>query len=236
MPIHIRAAAGAYAPAVLVPGDPRRAQFIAEHVFDSGARLVNDERGALGFTGTYRGVPLSVQASGMGCASASIYYTELLQLGARRLVRVGTVGGLADGLRMGDLVVALSATPDDGMVTQLTGGEAHAPTATFGLVERAVSLARAQQLRHHVGPIVSSALFYDPRDGILQRWQQRGHLAVEMEAAALYTLGAIHGAETLCVATVSDLITSSGSQRIDDETLRASVEHMVRLGCEVAIS
>jgi purine-nucleoside phosphorylase len=235
VPIHIRATAADFAPTVLVPGDPNRARFIAEHVFDPGARLVNDERGALGFTGTYRGVPLSVQASGMGCASASIYYSELAGLGVRRLVRVGTVGGLAPGLRMGDLVVAVSATPDDGMVLQLTDGEAHAPTATFALVEQAVSLARAQGLRHHVGPIVSSALFYDPRVGIMRRWQQRGHLAVEMEAAALYTIGAMHGIETLCVATVSDLITEAGSERIDDATLRSAVEQMVRLGCDVAI-
>ncbi|MFZ9629722.1 MAG: purine-nucleoside phosphorylase [Ilumatobacteraceae bacterium] len=235
MPIHIRATAADYAPTVLVPGDPNRARFIAEQVLDPGARLVNSERGALGYTGTFGGAPISVQASGMGCASASIYYTELVQLGARRLVRVGTVGGLADGMRMGDLVVAVSASPDDGIVAQLTNGEAHAPTATFGLVERAVSLARARQVRHHVGPIVSSALFYDPREGIMQRWKQRGHLAVEMEAAALYTIGAMHGVETVCIATVSDLITDAGSERIDDATLGAAVEQMVRLGCDVAV-
>ena len=234
MPIHLRATAADYAPTVLVPGDPHRARFIAEHVFDPGARLVNDERGALGFTGTYRGAPLSVQASGMGCASASIYYTELVRLGVRRLVRVGTVGGLVPAMQMGDLVVAVSATPDDGMVLQLTGGEAHAPTATYALVERAVGLARDRQLRHHVGPIVSSALFYDPREGIMDRWQQRGHLAVEMEAAALYTIGALHGVETVCIATVSDLITGAGSTRIDDTTLQSAVEQMVRLGCDVA--
>ena len=113
--------------------------------------------------------------------------------------------------------------------------EAQLQDLAFALVERAVGLARAQGLRHHVGPIVSSALFYDPRVGIMRRWQQRGHLAVEMEAAALYTIGAMHGIETLCVATVSDLITEAGSERIDDATLRSAVEQMVRLGCDVAI-
>ena len=100
MPIHIRAHANDYAPAVLVPGDPRRATYIAETFFDPGARLVNTERGELGYTGTFKGRPISVQAAGMGCASAAIYYSELIQLGATRLIRVGTAGGLADGLRM----------------------------------------------------------------------------------------------------------------------------------------
>ncbi|MFM8267088.1 MAG: purine-nucleoside phosphorylase [Ilumatobacteraceae bacterium] len=236
MPIHIRAESSDYAPAVLVPGDPRRARYIAEHVFDPGARLVNEERGALGFTGTYRGSPISVQAVGMGCASAAIYYSELIQLGATRLIRVGTAGGLADGLRMADTVVAVSATADDPMVAQLTDGEAHAPTATYWLVERAAALAREQGARVHVGPIVSSALFYDPRVGIMQRWKARGHLAVEMEAAVLYTLGAIHGIETLCVATISDIIGETGAERISDEELRAGVDRMMTVACATAIS
>lgn len=236
MPIHIRAESSDYAPAVLVPGDPRRARYIAEHVFDPGARLVNEERGALGFTGTYRGSPISVQAVGMGCASAAIYYSELIQLGATRLIRVGTAGGLADGLRMADTVVAVSATADDPMVAQLTEGEAHAPTATYSLVETAVGLAREQGARVHVGPIVSSALFYDPRAGIMQRWKARGHLAVEMEAAVLYTLGAIHGIETLCVATISDIIGETGAERISDEELRAGVDRMMTVACATAVS
>ena len=100
---------------------------------------------------------------------------------------------------MADTVVAISATADDPMVAMLTDGEAHAPTATWSLVERAVALARESGARVHVGPIVSSGLFYDPREGIMQRWTDRGHLAVEMEAAMLYTLGAIHKIETLCL-------------------------------------
>jgi DeoD family purine-nucleoside phosphorylase len=235
MPIHLRAEPSDYAPAVLVPGDPRRARYIAEHFFDPGARLVNEERGALGFTGTYRGVPLSVQSVGMGCASAAIYYSELIQLGVRRLIRVGTAGGLADGLRMADTVVAVSATADDQIVSQLVGGEAHSPTATYSLVERAVALARERGARVHVGPIVSSALFYDPREGIMQRWKARGHLAVEMEAAVLYTLGALHGVETVCLATISDLIDETGAERISDEDLRVGVDRMMTVACELGI-
>lgn len=235
MPIHLRAEPGDYAPAVLVPGDPRRATYIAEHFFEPGYRLVNEERGALGYTGTYRGRPISVQSVGMGCASAGIYYSELIQLGAKRIVRVGTAGGLAPGLRMADTIVAISATADDPVVSQLTNGEAHSPTATYSLVERAVGLARDRGARVHVGPIVSSGLFYDPRQGIMQRWADRGHLAVEMEAAMLYTLGALHRIETLCICTVSDLITDEqNAERISDEELRTGVDRMMEVACEVA--
>ncbi|MCB9382054.1 MAG: DeoD-type purine-nucleoside phosphorylase [Acidimicrobiaceae bacterium] len=237
MPIHIRAEQGDYAPAVLVPGDPRRARYIAETFFDPGARLVNEERGALGFTGTFRGRPISVQAAGMGCASAAIYYSELIQLGAKRLIRVGTAGGLADGLRMADTVVAVSATADDQIVRQLLGGEEHAPTATYALVEKAVAAARAKGATVHVGPIVSSAIFYDPREGIMRRWKDRGHLAVEMEAAVLYTLGAIHKIETLTIATISDLIASeTDTERISDEELKLGVDRMMEVACEIAVS
>lgn len=237
MPIHLRAQPSDYAPAVLVPGDPRRATYIAEHFFDPGYRLVNEERGALGYTGTYRGTPISVQSVGMGCASAGIYYNELIQLGATRIVRVGTAGGLAPGLRMADTVVAISATADDPVVGQLTSGEAHAPTATYSLVEHAVARARELGARVYVGPIVSAGLFYDPREGIMQRWAKRGHLAVEMEAAMLYTLGAMHGIETLTLCTISDLITDEQTaERISDEELRIGVDRMMQVACEVAAS
>jgi 5'-methylthioadenosine phosphorylase/purine-nucleoside phosphorylase len=237
MPIHLRANPGDYAPAVLVPGDPRRAEHIAETCFDPGFRLVNEERGALGFTGTFKGKPISVQSVGMGCASAGIYYNELIQLGANRIIRVGTAGGLAKDLRMADTVVAISATADDPVVLQMTNGEAHAPTASWSLVERAVGLARAKGARVHVGPIVSSGLFYDPRPGMMQRWAERGHLAVEMEAAMLYTLGALHKIETLCICTISDLITDeTTAERISDAELTLGVDRMMEVACDVAIS
>lgn len=237
MPIHLRAEPSDYAPSVLVPGDPRRARYIAETFFDPGARLVNEERGALGFTGTYKGRPISVQSVGMGCASAGIYYSELIQLGAHRIIRVGTAGGLAPGLRMADTVVAISATGDDPVVSQLVQGEAHAPTATYRLVEMAVARAREAGARVHVGPIVSSGLFYDPREGIMARWAARGHLAVEMEAAMLYTLGAIHGIETLTLATISDLITDEkNAERISDEELKTGVDRMMQVACDVAVA
>ena len=237
MPIHIRAEASDYAPAVLVPGDPLRAKYIAETFFDPGVRLVNEQRGALGYTGTFKGKPISVQASGMGCASAAIYYNELIMLGAKRLIRVGTAGGLAPGLRMADTVVALSATPDDPIVGLLTDGDPHAPTATYSLVEHAVALARERGAKVHVGSIVSAALFYDPRPNTMQKYRDRGHLAVEMEAAVLYTLGAIKKIETLCMVTISDIIDADGgtAERISDEELKTGVDRMMEVACDVAV-
>ena len=237
MPVHLRVEPGDYAPAVLVPGDPRRARHIAEHFFDPDARQVNDERGMLGFTGTFKGVPLSVQAVGMGGASVAIYYSELIQLGAQRLVRVGTAGGLQPTLNMGDTIVALSGTADDPTVSILTDGDPHAPTADWRLVERAVGLARERGMRVHVGSVVSSALFYDPRPGVLARYRARGHLGVEMEIAVLYTLAAIHGIEALGMLTVSDIIGDDGaSERITDDELRAGVDRMMAIACDVAIA
>ena len=237
MPIHIRAEASDYAPAVLVPGDPRRAKYIAETFFDPGFRLVNEERGELGFTGTFQGKPISVQSVGMGCASAGIYYNELIQLGATRIIRVGTAGGLAPGLQLADTVVGISATADDPVVAQMTQGEAHSPTASWSLVEKAVNRGRELGGRVHVGPIVSAGLFYDPRAGIMQRWADRGHLAVEMEAAMLYTLGALHKIETLCVCTISDLITDEqNAVRISDEDMKIGVDRMMQVAIDVAVS
>jgi len=236
MPIHLRAEPSDYAPAVLVPGDPKRSQYIAEKIFDPGARLVNDERGELGYTGTFRGKPISVQSVGMGGPSVAIYYTELAeQLGVKRIVRVGTAGGLKDGLRMGDTIVAVSATCDDPMINILTNGEAHAPTADWRLVELAARAAREQGATVHVGPIVTSAVFYDRREGIMKRWKDRGHLAVEMEAGILYTLAAIYGFEAVCLCTISDMIGETGeSERISDEELRLGVDRMMAVACEVA--
>ncbi len=210
---------------------------MAETFFDPGARCVNDERGMLGFTGTYQGTPISVQSVGMGGPSAGIYYNELIQLGATRIVRVGTAGGLADNLQMADTIVCVSGTPDDPSVAQLTDGEPHAPTGDWRLIELSARLAREQGATVHVGSVVSSALFYDTRQGQLMRWKQRGHLAVEMEVATLYTLAAIHRVEAVALVTVSDLIEESGNvERISDEDLQRGVDRMMAVACDVAIA
>ncbi|NNE11456.1 MAG: purine-nucleoside phosphorylase [Ilumatobacter sp.] len=237
MPIHLRAEADDYAPNVLCPGDPRRAAYIAETFFDAGYRTVNEERGMLGFTGTFEGSPISVQSTGMGCPSAGIVFEELAMLGVRRLVRVGTCGGLKDGMQMGDTVIGVSATPEDTTPLRYAQMDSYAPAATFELAERAAQLSREQGATVHVGPIVTSGVFYDPDPGTFARWKRTGHIGVEMEAAMMYTVAAIKGLEALAMMTVSDLLEESGdTTRISDEELKRGVDDMMRLACHVAVS
>lgn len=234
MPIHLRAEPGDYAEAVLVPGDPLRAKYIAETFFE-GAKQVNGERGMLGYTGTFKGTRVSVQSTGMGCPSAAIAFEELKMLGANRLIRVGTCGGLQPGMTMGELVVATSATPSDRTALNYTGGEMHAPTADFGLVLSAVKAAQNVGRKIQVGNIVSSDVFYQPDEGLAQRWSDRGTLAVEMEAAVLFTIGALRKIRTAAMCTVSDVIVDGEFHRISDEALRQAVDEMVEIALEVAI-
>jgi 5'-methylthioadenosine phosphorylase/purine-nucleoside phosphorylase len=237
MPIHLRAEAGDYAPNVLCPGDPRRAAYIAETFFDEGYRCVNEERGMLGFTGTFEGEPISVQTTGMGCPSSGIVFEELVMLGAQRLVRVGTCGGLQDGMKMGDTAIGISATADDTAALRVAQMPSYAPAATFELAAEAVRLSREQGVVVHVGPIVSSGVFYDPDPTTFARWKRVGHIGVEMEAAMMYTIAAIHRIEALALMTVSDILEESGeTTRISDEELRRGVDAMMRIGCRVAVS
>ena len=225
MPIHLRAEPGDYAPAVLCPGDPRRAEYIAKTFFDA-PRLVNEERGMLGFTGAFEGQPISVQATGMGCPSAAIVYEELVMLGAKRLIRVGTAGALQPTMQMGDVVIAVSSTPQDRTALNYVGGDPHAPTADWRLVERALAAVREEGLRFHVGPIVSSDVFYDHDTSKHARWADRGHYAVEMEASVLYTIAALRKVSSLAVLAVSDYLYTGQFERIGDEELRQSVDRM----------
>jgi purine-nucleoside phosphorylase len=237
MPIHLRAEPGDYAPNVLCPGDPRRARYIAETYFDEGFRLVNEERGMLGFTGTFEGKPISVQTTGMGTPSSGIVFEELVTLGARRLIRVGTCGGLLESINMGDTIVAISATADDQTPLRLAQMPSFAPTATFELAEVAARLSRESGATVHVGPVVTSGLFYDPDTTSFARWKRVGHLGVEMEAAMMFTVAAIHQIESLAMMTVSDLLFESGeSQRISDTDLKAGIDKMMQLACQVCVS
>src|SRR6185436_20762285 len=235
MPIHVRAEKGDYAEACLVPGDPLRAKYIAEN-FLEGAEQKNWERGMLGYTGTFNGKPVSVQSTGMGCPSAAIVIEELYMLGVKRILRIGTCGGLQPDLKLGDLIVALSAVPQDSTATHLVGGEPHAPTASWELIHEAVHIAKHANEPVRVGPIVSSDLFYNPDEGQYERWSKRGILAVEMEAAALFTLAALRGVHGGCLLTVSDIVVEGEFVRISDEELRAAVDRMTRVALDTATS
>jgi 5'-methylthioadenosine phosphorylase/purine-nucleoside phosphorylase len=216
----------------------------------------------LGFTGTFEGRPISVQSTGMGCPSCGIVFEELVQLGATRLIRVGTCGGLQTGMQMADVVIGSTASADDRSPIRVAQMDGWAPAATFGLAARAVELAAAAGLtagigmalgatdktdadhrggaggaRVHVGPIVTSGVFYDPDPSTFSRWKRLGHLGVEMEAAMLYTIAAVNGLEALTILTVSDVIDDDGhTERISDEALRRGVDDMTRLACRVAVS
>jgi len=235
MPIHLRAEPGDYAEACLLPGDPLRAKYIAETYLED-TRQVNAERGLLGYTGVWDGKPVSVQGTGMGCPSATIVFEELIQLGVKRLLRVGTCGGLQPDHALGDLIVAISAVPADSTATHLVGGEPHCPTASWLLVHEAVHVAKHAGELHRVGPIVSSDLFYNPDGGQYERWSKRGILAVEMEAAALFTLAALRGVHGGCLLTVSDIVVEGEFVRISDEDLRAAVDRMTKIALDTATS
>jgi DeoD family purine-nucleoside phosphorylase len=228
MPIHIRANPGDYAGACLLPGDPLRAQYIAE-TFLADVVQRNGERGMLGYTGTFEGKPVSVQASGMGCPSAAIVIEELVQLGVQKIMRVGTCGGLQPDMTMGDLLVAISATAADATASHYVLGEPHAPTADFGLVHEAVHKAKHLGKPVRVGPIVSSDIFYHPDPDQARRWSERGILAVEMEAAVLFTLGALRRIQAGCMLIVSDVIVEGEFLRISDEAMRKAVDEMTEL-------
>jgi DeoD family purine-nucleoside phosphorylase len=228
VPIHIRAKPGDYAEACLLPGDPLRAKYIAETFLEDVVQR-NAERGLLGYTGTFRGRPVSVQASGMGCPSAAIVIEELVQLGVGRIVRVGTCGGLQADLAIGDLIVALAAAPADSTALHYVGNEAHAPTADWELVHGAVHHAKHLGKPVRVGPIVSSDVFYQPDPDQARRWSDRGLLAVEMEASVLFRLGALRKIQAGCLLIVSDVIVEGEFVRISDEDMRKAVDEMTEL-------
>ncbi len=230
-PVHVRAEPGDFAESVLLPGDPQRAAYIAENFFEN-ARLVTAERGMLGFTGTYRGNPVSVQTTGMGCPSTAIVVEELIGLGAKNLLRVGTCGGYHPEMQLGDLVIATAATAQDGTVSSITQGVPYAPAAHFDLVHAAYHAAEEAGREPFIGPIVSADLFYDPEENPQGLWHSLGVLAVEMEASVIFTLAAMRGARAGCLLTVSDAIGSDRVERIEDSVLKGAVDEMVAVALE----
>jgi DeoD family purine-nucleoside phosphorylase len=233
--IHLRAEEGDYAPLVLLPGDPNRARRISERFDEGSVRQVNEHRALYGFTGTYRGKPVSVQTSGMGTPSLSIVVEELLRLGGKRLIRVGTCGGIAKGLKTGDLVVATAACPVDGATTTYLHGEAYAPAADFALTRALVDAAAEAGVAARTGVVASVDVFYNTDADYAQRWRDRGVLAFEMEASALFYLAARDGAQAACALTVSDVlseeVTTEESYLPLDELDRA-IDRMIDVALE----
>ena len=231
---HNHAKTGDYAPAVLLPGDPLRAKWIAETFFEA-PRLVNSVRNCLGYTGSWKGKPVSVQASGMGQPSLAIYVHELINVyGVTSLIRVGTCGGLNTRVKVRDIVLAQGASTDSSIVKGRFGAFNFAPIADFGLLRSAADKAEAAGLRFHAGNMVSSDIFYHA-DGFAgyDKLPAHGVLGVEMEAAALYTLAARFGVKALAICTMTDCLITH--EEIDADARQSSLTEMVELALDVAV-
>lgn len=231
---HNEAKKGDYADAVLLPGDPLRAEWIAETFLDD-AKQVNGVRNCLGYTGTWHDNPVSVQATGMGQPSTAIYVHELLETyGVKKLIRVGTCGGLSTSVKVRDIVLGLSASTESAMNTATFSPYTYAPAADFELMRSAVKYAEAQMLQHHVGGLVSSDTFYvDDPANTYATLAQHGVLAVEMEASTLYTLAARFKARALAICTVSDCLITG--QEINSDDRQSSLNTMVEMALSVAV-
>ncbi len=232
MTIHIGAKPGEIAETVLMPGDPLRAKWAAE-TFLKDARCVNETRGMLGFTGTWNSHRVSIQGSGMGMPSLSIYANELIRdFGAKTLIRIGSCGAMQESVGIRDVIVAMTAsslsTPSRGFFKELN----FAPCADFGLLRRAVAAAEAKGIASHVGGIYSADVFYDERSDLTEQMTRHGILAVEMEAAELYTVAARFGARALAVLTVSDHLLTK--EALPSEDRERSFGEMVEIALEAA--
>jgi purine-nucleoside phosphorylase len=204
MSTHIAAKAGDIAERILLPGDPLRAKFIAETFLEEPVRYT-EIRNIFGYTGMYKGKRVSVQGTGMGIPSISIYLNELFNdYGVKRAIRIGTAGSINKNIQLRDMVLAISASTDSSVNQIRFKGRNYAPAASFGLLKRAYEIADSRGWKPKVGPVVSSDMFYPEDSGEWKLWAKFGVLAVEMETAELYTLAAKYGREALALLTISD--------------------------------
>ena len=229
---HNSAAKGDFARTVLMPGDPLRARYIAENFLENPV-LVNDVRGVQGYTGTWKGARVSVQASGMGIPSIGIYSWELYtQYGVENIIRVGSAGGMADDLKLMDVVAALGACTDSNFAHQFGLKGTFAPTADWGLLSTAMSAARAHGVNMRAGNVLSSDNFYNDGSDSHDQWKKMGVLAVEMEAAGLYMTAARCGKRALCLCTISDHIYRP--EELSPEQRQTSFNEMIEIALDTA--
>ena len=234
MTIHIGAKPGDIAETVLMPGDPYRAKWAAETFLET-PKLVNEVRGMLGFTGTYKGAQVTIHGSGMGMPSLSIYANELIRdYGAKTLIRIGSCGGMQPYVKLRDIIIAMTAsslsTPSSGMFKELN----FAPCADYGLLSAAVAEARGKDVGLHVGGIYSSDVFYDERPDLNEQMVRHGILGVEMEAAELYNLAARYGVRALAVLTVSDHLQTG--EALPSDQREKSFGDMVEIALNAALA
>ncbi|MCO7176657.1 purine-nucleoside phosphorylase [Sporolactobacillus kofuensis] len=235
MSIHIEAKPGEIADRILLPGDPLRAKYIAETYLENAVQY-NNVRGMLGYTGTYKGQRISVQGTGMGIPSISIYTNELIRdYGVKKLIRVGTCGGVQKDIHVRDVILAMSATTDSSVNHSTFPTIDFAPTANFDLLQKAYSIGRELGIVLRAGNVLSADVFYRDSMDIVKKLGEYGVLAVEMETSALYTLAAKYGAQALTILTVSDHIFTD-----EDDTTAAerqtSFNSMIKIALETAIN
>ena len=235
MSVHIGAQPGEIAERVLLPGDPMRAKWIAETFLDD-PKCYTQVRGMLGFTGTWQGVPVSVQGSGMGMPSASIYTHELInEYGVRDLIRIGSCGALAEELQLGDVVAAIGSATDSNMNrVRFDGLVDYAPVADFTLLRTAVEVAERRGTEMRVGPILAADAFYTDRPDLYDTLADYGVLAVEMESAAIYTIAARYKARALTILTVSDHI--KRGEAMESAQRETGFSAMVQIGLDAITS
>ncbi|MGL4523203.1 MAG: purine-nucleoside phosphorylase [Bacilli bacterium] len=219
MSVHIGAKQGEIAERILLPGDPLRAKFIAE-TFLENVTCYNEVRGMYGYTGTYKGVPVSVQGTGMGIPSISIYVNELIsEYGVKKLVRVGTCGGLQKDVKVRDVILAMTASTDSAMNRNNFPGFEYAPTANFDLLMKAHEAGTKKGLHLRAGNVLTADIFYRDDTTVVKKLADYGVLAVEMETTALYTIAAKYGVDALSVLTVSDhIITGEETSSAERQT------------------
>lgn len=231
---HMNAAPGDFAETVLMPGDPLRAQYIAETYLED-VRRVTDVRNMWGFTGSYKGQPVSVMAHGMGIPSVSIYATELVSdYGVKRMIRVGSCGTSHPDVKLRDIIIAMGASTDSNCNRMRFGGYDYAALATFDLVQKAVHAAQQHEVRYHVGNIFSADLFYTPDPDMFATMAKYNVYGVEMEAAGIYAIAAEHDVEALAVCTVSDDIVTGDA--LSSEERQTTFDEMILVALETVVA
>lgn len=231
---HIKASPSDFAKTVLMPGDPLRSKFVAE-TFLENPKLVNNVRGVQGYTGTYKGVPITVMASGMGMPSIGIYSYELYNFfGVENIIRIGSIGAIADQVKLRDVIIGMGACTNSCYQDQYNLNGKYAPIANFELLSHAVEAAKEIGVNYHVGNILSSDIFYHADPAFNDAWAKMGVLGIEMEAAALYMNAAVAGKRALAICTVSDHILRG--EALDADARQTSFTDMMNIALNVGVA
>lgn len=231
MSIHIGAKEGSIASTVLLPGDPLRAQYVAEN-FLTNPTCYNEVRGMYGYTGTYKGKKVSVQGTGMGIPSISIYVNELISsYEVKNLIRIGSCGSMQSDIKIRDIILAMSVSTDSSINKIRFSGMDYAPTANFNLLKRAYDIALKKDIRVKVGSVLTTDTFYHDDPDSWKHWANYGVLAVEMETAALYTLAAKYKVNALSILTVSDSLVTR--EETTSEERQKTFDQMVKIALEL---